>query len=179
MKRFRVFLLVSVPVLAATVVLATSSIQIPRHVIAGGGGKLEAGSTRIRSTVGQPIVVRVQQSNTLIRSGYWQPQSGVSGIETEELPAHPELYGNSPNPFNPMTNISFNAGRKAIPVRLDVFDIQGHLVRTLVDEVVGPGLVTRTWNGRSDSGMAMATGLYLYRLQADGEVFTRKMLLMK
>lgn len=97
-----------------------------------------------------------------------------------------ELLQNYPNPFNPMTEIRF-AIPKESKVQLLIFDIIGRSVRTLVDNVLLAGTYKVKWDSRDESGMSVATGVYLYRLIADdpsgsfrnGFVQTKKMVLTK
>ena len=89
------------------------------------------------------------------------------------------LQGAVPNPFNPQTTIAFELPRQET-VRLQVFDVAGHLVRTLVGgEVLGQGRHERIWQGRDDSGRALSSGTYFYRLEAGREFETRRMVLVK
>ena len=88
------------------------------------------------------------------------------------------LLPNRPNPFNPATEIAFSLG-KAGPVRLEVYNARGQLVRVLVDETLPAGQHTATWNGRTTTGAAAASGTYFCRLSAAGEHRTRKMSLLK
>jgi hypothetical protein len=89
------------------------------------------------------------------------------------LPTEFELGHNVPNPFNPSTEITF-----ALPspshVKLEIFNIKGQKVETLVDNQFDAGYHSVIWNGAG-----AATGLYLYRMQADNFVQTKKMLLLK
>ena len=106
-----------------------------------------------------------------------------STVHSQEITAHPiplalELHPNFPNPFNPSTRISFTLPEPG-PVRLEIFDINGRLVRTLIDGHVGKGLREANWNGRDNSGRAVASGLYFYRLTAGKEKITRKAVLIK
>lgn len=94
------------------------------------------------------------------------------------LPREFALMQNYPNPFNPTTVISFALPRSS-DVRIDLYDITGRLVRTLADETMTAGNHTITFDGRSSSGNQLATGVYFYRMQANGFVATKKMLLMK
>jgi subtilisin family serine protease len=89
------------------------------------------------------------------------------------------LHGSYPNPFNPLTTIRYELGRSS-EVTLEVFSISGRKVRTLVDsERLAPGLHRATWDGRDRSGRPVASGAYFYRLGVDGEVETRKMILVR
>jgi hypothetical protein len=89
------------------------------------------------------------------------------------------LHQNVPNPFNPTTTIRFDVPAGGGQVRLQVFDVTGRLVRTLVDDFVRPGGRSVLWDGRDHRGETVATGLYLYRLDAPGFTETRKMLFLK
>ncbi|MDH4071247.1 MAG: T9SS type A sorting domain-containing protein, partial [Ignavibacteria bacterium] len=88
------------------------------------------------------------------------------------------LVGNSPNPFNPSTIITYSLGEQA-HVTLAVYNLLGQEVVRLVDRVQEPGSWTATWNGRNAEGSAVSSGLYLYRLTTGSRVYTNKMLLTK
>jgi hypothetical protein len=94
----------------------------------------------------------------------------------------PEPYGlfqNVPNPFNPMTTISYEVPAAGGHVTIEVYDVNGRHVRTLVDEYQGAGTRSVEWNGTDDSGTQMATGVYFYRMAGPGIEASRKMLLLK
>lgn len=99
-------------------------------------------------------------------------------VHEKNLPSAFALFQNYPNPFNPETNIRF-----AIPtttrVQLEVFDILGRRVRTLVSEQLHAGEHTRVWDGLNDAGANVTSGIYLYRLHAGNYNQTRKLLLLK
>jgi 5'-nucleotidase len=109
---------------------------------------------------------------------------GTVAIENPGQPADqtPEaviaLGQNYPNPFNPMTTIAFSLDR-AEPVQLAVYDLQGRLVRTLVDDVRGSGEHSVVWDGLTGAGVRAASGTYLYRLQTGERVLNRTMTLVK
>ncbi|MBD3403353.1 T9SS type A sorting domain-containing protein, partial [candidate division GN15 bacterium] len=88
------------------------------------------------------------------------------------------LHQNYPNPFNPSTQISFT-----LPVRtevtLEIFNILGRRVTTLVDDTRPAGTYTVEWNGADTDGNPVATGIYFYRLHTDLFMQSRKMILMK
>lgn len=88
------------------------------------------------------------------------------------------LFPNYPNPFNPMTLLSFaipSAGR----TRLDLYDARGRHLKTLVDESLDAGSHSVTWRGDDDSGRALASGVYFSRLVHNGQVECRSMTLAR
>ena len=105
------------------------------------------------------------------------PEPGLITVSAESdadvLPRETLLEPNYPNPFNPVTTISY-AVRESGRVRLDVFDLLGRRVRVLVNDVRPAGRYTVALDGAS-----LASGTYLYRLEAAGEVHVRKMILAK
>ncbi|MEW6050861.1 MAG: FlgD immunoglobulin-like domain containing protein [Candidatus Zixiibacteriota bacterium] len=103
----------------------------------------------------------------------------VSGVDAE-LPQTFMLRQNYPNPFNPSTTIEFYvAGGGESQVNLDIFNILGQRVKTLVDGPMSAGDHKVEWDATSNSGQRVATGVYLYRLTVGSESQTRKMLFLK
>ncbi len=101
----------------------------------------------------------------------------VTGVE-ETAPRVFALHQNSPNPFNPVTTINFDLPR-AGHVRLEIFEVSGRRVATLLDESREAGRYSTTWRGQDDAGNAVSSGMYFYRLSTDGFNETRKMLLLQ
>jgi len=103
----------------------------------------------------------------------------VSPIQTITLPKLvAELGQNVPNPFNPTTSIRFTL-TSSEHVTINVFDVSGHLVRTLVDGVRAAGAQDVKWDGTNSAGNPVSSGIYYYRLQADKFSQSRKMVLLK
>ena len=88
------------------------------------------------------------------------------------------LKGNYPNPFNPTTTISYTMPASG-DVKLNVYNLRGQLVRSLVNEAKTAGSHKVVWDGKDDRGNTMASGIYLYRLETGKHSETRKMMLMK
>ncbi|MBE18036.1 MAG: hypothetical protein CMH79_04655 [Nitrospinae bacterium] len=88
------------------------------------------------------------------------------------------LKQNYPNPFNPTTTISFTLD-KSTEVTLDVYNLLGQKVRSLVSDSRIAGTHQVHWNGLDEMGAVVPTGVYLYTLNADGKSITKKMALMK
>jgi len=97
------------------------------------------------------------------------------------LPEAFSLSQNRPNPFNPVTAISFTVPETASAqfVSIKVFDIRGCLVRELVDGIKTGGEYTVFWDGRDETGRILPSGAYFYRMKAGRFTATRKMLLVK
>ncbi len=103
---------------------------------------------------------------------------GVDGENDNQVPTEFSLGQNWPNPFNPATTIRFGLP-KSTYVTLRVYNILGGEVVTLIAKDLPAGNYQIDWNGADANGREVATGLYLYRLQADTYTETRKMLLLK
>jgi C1A family cysteine protease len=100
-------------------------------------------------------------------------------IEVEvSAPRNFSLSRNYPNPCNPSTTIEYTIAEKAT-VRLEIFNMLGQKVRTLVAEEKLPGFYKIQWDGLDDAGTGVPSGLYLYRMQAGSLVASHKMIILK
>jgi len=93
----------------------------------------------------------------------------------------PEKFGldqNYPNPFNPTTGIAY-ALPEATNVRLEIFNVLGQQVKTLVNEYQNAGNYDVIWDGLNNNGSSVASGIYFYRLTTDKEQATKKMMMLK
>ena len=88
------------------------------------------------------------------------------------------LLQNHPNPFNPVTRIGFGLPA-AGHARITIFSIGGRLVRRLVDRDFDKGYHEVSWDGLDDAGGPASSGLYFYRLESDGAVESRRMILSR
>lgn len=88
------------------------------------------------------------------------------------------LHNNYPNPFNPETTISFNLD-KAEFTTLEVYNIKGQKVKTLINGYQTSGEHNIVWNGKDDSGKAVASGVYLYKMKSGEYSLSKKMILHK
>ncbi len=94
------------------------------------------------------------------------------------LPETAELEQNYPNPFNPSTTIRYSVPVKSF-TSIAVYNILGQKVRTLFHDLRDPGTYEVEWNGRNESNLPVASGLYLCRFESSGKVVSRKMLFLK
>ena len=118
----------------------------------------------------------------------WQENSGIQsfrlvqglrkGTISDNLPSRFCLYQNFPNPFNSSTTIQFDLP-KAGAVKIEVFNILGQRVKTLINDYKSPGHHLVVWNGENESGDAIASGIYLYRIETTNNSDVKKLLLLK
>lgn len=104
--------------------------------------------------------------------------SDALGDDGAALPEVFSVSQNYPNPFNPSTNIMYSVAKRS-HVSLEVFNLLGQKVKTLVDVEMDAGSYPVTWDGDNDEGSAVASGVYFYKMVAGDFVQTRKMMLMK
>lgn len=127
------------------------------------------------------------------RSGVSDFEAGLGGIwgraftsnyvgtsDPELIPgAIALLEANYPNPFNPITTISFSLPEAGIP-QLRIFNLKGQLVKTLATDILYPaGKHSIIWNGTDEQNRAVSSGVYFYRLEFEGTSQTRKMVMAK
>ncbi len=100
------------------------------------------------------------------------------GTGVGDAPAVFMVEGNHPNPFNPSTRVVFSLAQ-AGPATVDVLDLQGRVVRTLLQGDMPAGRSSLTWDGRDELGRGLASGTYIARLRSGGMVATHKLTLTK
>ncbi len=133
--------------------------------------------------VGAGVLLRVYVDDSVDLS---DANIKVRGIDNNDLDANTGatlptafvLRQNHPNPFNPKTTISFSLPTER-QVRLNVYALDGSLVRTLLNGSLDIGTHNVEWNGRDNNGQMAATGAYFFRLEAGPDSQVRKMMLMK
>ena len=140
------------------------------------------------SAFGHICVDDIQESDEILNPIPVPPEQGKSKSRPDTDAANKrtiednngiELFQNAPNPFNPSTTISYYLP-SASYVALEVFDVNGSLVRKLVGANQPKGTQQAVWNGRSNTGASVSSGIYFYQLTADGKVIgTKKMALLK
>jgi len=98
----------------------------------------------------------------------------------ERLPKSYSLSQNYPNPFNPSTVISYAIPEgRSVQVRLDVYNLRGQMIKTLVNEMREPGEYRVHWDGRDKQGDQAPSGVYLYRIRAGEYIQARKMVILR
>jgi uncharacterized lipoprotein YddW (UPF0748 family) len=111
-------------------------------------------------------------------TGFGFKTTSATDIEKEEIPTEFDLRQNSPNPFNPVTQIRYTLPQLT-NVQLMIYDILGREVRTLVNSEQPAGAYRIEWNGTDTYGLQVSSGMYIYRIVAGEFVQTKKMMLLK
>lgn len=137
------------------------------------------------SLPGVPAYADCTNPNNLIPLGWSSgseelPVAMVNDPVAEMRPAahRTRLYANVPNPCNPATSIRFDIAQPCL-VQLDIVSLSGRKIKTIVNEYMPAATYERIWNGSDDSGRAVASGIYFYRLTAGEKEFTNKMILIR
>jgi len=154
---------------------AQAQYALKSSVLGNGYGIMSETNNAITSTVGQPFIGKTENASYINQAGFWFYLNLITGIEGEEdlLPKKFELFQNYPNPFNPVTRIRY-AIPKASHVRVEVYNVLGQRVSLLVNEEKQPGYYTVVFNASS-----LASGFYIYRLQANGFHAVKKLIVTK
>ncbi len=124
------------------------------------------------------------QSNPIVlntnRIGFGQTQilQISSTPDGSGIPSVTSLGHVAPNPFNPSISISFMVGEAGI-IDLKIYDLGGHLIKTLATQDFETGRYTRQWDGRDSKGSLMPAGVYLVRIQGESSSDSKKITLVK
>ena len=111
-------------------------------------------------------------------SWYFTTEEEVNVDDETLLPVSTALVGNFPNPFNPETTIRFTLSH-AENVEINIYNVRGQLIRTLVNGYVNGGRHNVVWNGLNDNGNPVGSGVYFYRMTAGEYQSVRRMMLIK
>ena len=98
--------------------------------------------------------------------------------KTQALISTFDLFQNYPNPFNPTTRIEYQIPTPG-HIEIQLYNITGELVKTLINTEHAAGKYSVTWNGKDNDNRPVASGMYIYRVLFGNSVLSRKMLLLK
>ncbi len=180
-----------VKVLGGAGILGETELAQP-HIVAQGDGEIslaaygqivDKGELDL-SLVFRPTMEiedsRIYFSEGQLRDGNYGVNQ-VARLGEVQIQTRPEVFAladNYPNPFNPETTIKY-ALPEAVDVRLDIYNMLGQMVRTMVADNQSPGRYVVRWDATDESGNDLSTGIYFYRLRAGDFLETKKMLLLK
>jgi len=171
--------------LTATITDPRTGIVVARHE----AGMLDAGRQTVRFadadyvsswSEGEYVMTVTANSGYDKRSSEIEVPIQMTSSGSPQLPDRLTLMGNTPNPFNPTTTIRFMVPQGANrPYSVRVYDVRGGLVRELANGNIGEGVHQLLWDGRSDTGGSVGSGIYFYRIEVGQERSTGKMVLLK
>ena len=105
--------------------------------------------------------------------------NGITAVETpKEIPTEFKLAQNYPNPFNPSTVINYSLPKNSL-VTIKIYNLLGQEVKTLVSHEMSAGNYSVEWNGESNTGSRVASGIYIYRITAGAFTSSKKMIMLK
>lgn len=151
------------------------SIELP---IDAGGLNVSKIALYQRTDDGWTLIGRSTGNTASGRLIQWGDVAAFYNPDLAEIPKSLQLAQNYPNPFNPSTTIRFGLPQDG-RVKLTVYNILGQRIVDLVDGDRSAGFHAVTWDGRNAHGVAVASGIYLYRLETPLGIQTRKMVLLK
>lgn len=157
---------------------AMGALDLSWFTVDGGGARsTEVGGLEVHGTIGQPDAGTHTGGRLVLLGGFWD-SGWPSTVATQDPATFPPptlaLRSASPNPFTPRTAIRYSLPAE-LDVRLDVFDIFGRCVVTLVDERLVTGFHTVTWDGTDDGGRRVGSGIYFARLTAGAHTSMMKL----
>jgi hypothetical protein len=162
--------------LALLVLLACSGVQgaaagpysMDRAVFSGGQKSSVAVGYSLTGGVGQPLVLSSSGGSYQLQSGFWPlPGPGTSDVPDEVTPLVTGRLRSAPNPFSGSAGITFQLGAPG-HVSLEIFDLRGARVRTLVDRRMDAGRYQLPWDGRDGDGAALPAGVYWIQFLSGG-----------
>lgn len=141
-----------------------------------------AGATPLPSGSVAAIMVRMKSRESRLNFSadalLNETSQSIGAVEIAAVPTEFALAQNYPNPFNPSTTIKYQIANEG-NVSLDIWNLQGQKIRSLVAKEQKAGYYSVVWDGRNEAGQTVSSGLYLYRVQTGSFVATHKMLMIK
>ena len=161
---------------------AQAQVRLATNVLGSGGASTSSASVRLVGTLGQPVVGAMGDESWRHHAGFWSEVRRWVGTAVEltaavGAPERVVLGAAYPNPFAGSTTIRVGLAEPG-RVRLAVYDLLGRQVAVLLEGQKSAGRYVVTWDGRDESGRLMAAGVYLYRLETERTVLTRRLVLV-
>ena len=175
-------LIYSVILTLYTVSISSAQTSLCKSVLSSGGEDLSNSEFVVRGTVGQTFIGVTQNSVHENLIGFWYPFPDRMTTSVDDygydLAADFRLGQNYPNPFNQRTEIPFDLA-KASDVGLQIFNVQGQLIRTFSQVDFSEGAHNVQWDGRDGNGLIVPNGLYFYRFRVGRLKQVKKMTFMR
>ncbi|MGA2296782.1 MAG: FlgD immunoglobulin-like domain containing protein [FCB group bacterium] len=175
MKNLSVYLLIAGLILAAGVIELTAQqdVKLDRSVIGSGGtvGSTNSNNVKMSGITGQLAIEKRTGTTNDLYQGFWVPVGNYLVGVNDNTSSDNGKISNYPNPFNTSTTIKYNLQYSG-NVTLKIYDVQGNIVKFLVNEPQVNGDHEISWNGKNDLGVDLASGTYLYELTVTSSMMT-------
>jgi len=163
----------------AGVANARAVYHLRNAVIGAAGSPGQSANYATNGTLGQPTPIGIGAvSDVTLYAGFWGRYWIPTDVEETPPRYRTMLRQNFPNPFNPSTTIEYSLA-EPVRVEIEIFDVGGRSIRTLVDAVKPPGLHRAVWDGKNDSGGRVSSGIFFCRFRAGSFSSVKKMVLLK
>lgn len=170
-KHLIIFLLIN------TTIVFSENVTVRGYIKDKDGNKIQQAEIKFINKSNSDTTCTLSDSEGYYEVKLQIKETAVEDRDVENLAGF-NLHQNYPNPFNPNTTIQFELPETG-QVKLKVTNILGHEIRTLIDGHRTAGSYTVIWDGKDDQGNRVPSGIYLYLLQTENKVITKKMLIMK
>ncbi len=169
---------------------SSENYNLIKSSINQGGYQSKSENFEVIDAIGQSSAIGTASGeNYAVYAGFFYGNEYlISAVDEDDalfLPDKFQLLQNYPNPFNPVTRIEYHLPQAA-DVKLIIYNVNGHTVRELVNGTISAGYHKVIWDGKNAEGMAVASGIYFYRIEIKANdlkqsfyVNMKKMILMK
>ncbi|MCX7785823.1 MAG: T9SS type A sorting domain-containing protein [candidate division WOR-3 bacterium] len=184
MNKYSINVIIGFLIVLLSANLLDAQYRCDWNVFSNGGGILTSANYQCRATAVQPAIGNMASSNMLGFIGFWLPVTPTAILEpkTEEV-FNPnqlitKLYNAKPNPFRNLTTIYYSLSTKT-KVSLNIYDVSGRLVKTLVNGEQTPGFYNVMWNSQDNQNQLVSKGVYFYRLHTSNYNSSKKLVIIQ
>ena len=157
-----------------------AQVTLDHLAIGSVAGTMSGGTVQLDLTLGQAAVGPILGGPVQGEFGFWwQVVPITTDVDHGEFPTEFALRKSVPNPFSTRTSLTYAIPRGPVPVFIGIFNLQGALVRTLVQESKSPGTYEVAWDGCDDSGRYVEAGVYFTKFRASSYQRTVKIIMLK
>ena len=153
-----------------------SSLELPTF----SSGSFHSGgeNNSLDGSLGQVFVGKQQSDNTILSAGLWGSVSSMLLGVDDILPVEFSISKAYPNPFNPTVNVDFSLP-EAADINIEIYDLMGRSVFTHKQQFSAPGNYKFKWNGLTNSGTSIASGVYLVNINHKSKLYQQKITFLK
>ncbi|HZW39267.1 MAG TPA: T9SS type A sorting domain-containing protein [Ignavibacteriaceae bacterium] len=161
-------------IICISTLLVNAQYKIDRFAFTSGGNTSTSSTNIIKSSVGLIVTGKSTSASNIVNIGFWYIAQTLTGVKDENtIPFTFNLYQNYPNPFNPSTTIKYDLPQES-NVILKVYNLLGQTVATIVNTNQKAGTYEYKWDASRFS-----SGFYIYRIETNKNILTKKMLFLK